>query len=172
MFIKYVCMVVILVCSSLLGFYLSKLDEYHLKDLLNVKKMAMMLASEIEYSSSLVAALEHISQRLDAPFNNWVMDIAVELAKRTGKPLVTIWNEKSELYVNSAYLTDKDWEYIRDFGKNLGYLDKSMQHKNIRLFIDYLDEEIALINNSKDNNKKMYRSLGILMGLLVVIVLI
>ncbi|WP_157950214.1 stage III sporulation protein AB [Vallitalea okinawensis] len=172
MFIKYICMAVILACSSLLGFYLSKLDEYRLKELLSVKKMAIMLASEIEYSSSLVAALEHIAGRLDAPLNNWVMDIAVELSKRTGKPLVTIWNEKCEVYVNQAYLTDSDWEYIRDFGKNLGYLDKSMQHKNIRLFIDYLDDEIVLINNSKDNNKKMYRSLGILMGLLVVIVLI
>lgn len=172
MLIKYGSMALIIICSSMLGVYLSRLDEYRLREILNIKKMAIMLASEIEYSSSLVNAFEHISARIDAPLSNWLMEIAVELAKRTGRSFTTIWSEKCDLYLRGTYLTEEDWQYIKDFGKNLGYLDKSMQHKNIRLFIDYLDEEIKCINSQKESNKRMYRSLGILIGLLVVIILI
>lgn len=172
MFIKTLSMILIFASSSMLGLYLSRLDEYRLKELLMVKKMAMMLASEIEYSSSLVNAFTHISERLEGAISLLIMDVAVELSKRKGNTFMSIWKKNCEHYSRNTYLTPVDWQYIQDFGKNLGYLDKHMQHKNISMFIHYLDDSIQKINSQKDSNKRMYRSLGVLIGILIIIILI
>lgn len=171
MLVKYLSMVTILICSTILGFYLSKLEGYRLKDLMNIKKMAMMLATEIEYSASLALALEQISSRIEGPVSLWIMDASKELSKRVGIPFLDIWSNTLNTYKGQTYLNNEDIQYIIDFGKNLGYLDKSMQHKNIKLFVNYIDEEMNVINQQKEKTSKMYRSLGFLLGLLVIIVL-
>lgn len=165
-------MVCILVCSSLLGYYLSRLDGYRLKDLVAVKKMALMLATEIEYSATLAVAFEQISRRLEGVVANMMREVSESLARRNGEPFIDIWRSKLNRYENLTYLHKEDLEQISEFGKFLGHLDKSMQDKNIKIFIEYLDQEMGYIYEMKRKNEKMYQSLGVLLGLLVIIIML
>lgn len=170
--LKTAAMVGILMMTSLLGFYLSKLDAYRLKELTNIKKMALMLATEIQYSSTLGAAFSQISKRLDGTVSTMFKEVGRRLEEGEGTTFLSIWRSTISRYEKATDLQQEDVAQLIEFGKHLGYLDKSMQDKNIKMFICYLDEEMEQINESKDRNAKMYRSLGVLVGLLIVVVMI
>lgn len=173
MFVRVISIGLIIGTTSLLGYYLSRLDEYRINDLKIVKKSLTMLCSEIRYAStSLPNALESISTRIEGVISNMYTDISLELKKRKGMQLSEVWNKSLDKYKSKTYLNKEDIDNLMTFGKTLGYLDKDMQQKNIELIIDYLDNQIDQLNDKKNKNSKMYRSLGFLSGLLIVVILL
>jgi len=65
-----------------------------------------------------------------------------------------------------------DIEQFMSLGSSLGYLDGEMQLNGIEMVISYIDMVTEELKVSSDKNKKMYRSLGVLGGILIVIVLL
>ena len=53
----------------------------------------------------------------------------------------------------------------------MGYLDKEMQKKNIEITLGYIEHKIEELNKKYEKNGRLYRSLGILGGCLVCILL-
>jgi len=60
---------------------------------------------------------------------------------------------------------------LENFGKTLGFLDKSMQLNSIDLTVSYIDSKSEMLTSQDEKNRKMYGSLGILGGMLIVVVL-
>ena len=82
-----------------------------------------------------------------------------------------LWLEAMEAGRGGTFLADEDRTVLEDFGKTLGYLDKQMQKNSIDYAVAYIDEKAATLAAAADKNKRMYRSLGIIGGLLVTVVL-
>ena len=57
-------------------------------------------------------------------------------------------------------------------GEHLGYMDKEMQLGMIDLYVEQLDEEIKVAKESNDEKIKVYRCLGITVGLFAVLIII
>jgi stage III sporulation protein AB len=56
-------------------------------------------------------------------------------------------------------------------GKNLGYLDKEMQLKAITFVLEYIDGAVNKINESIGKQTRMYKTLGVLCGLLIIVIM-
>lgn len=68
------------------------------------------------------------------------------------------------------YLREKDAFF--SLGEHLGYLDLEMQMKQLSLYEENLEEEISRLKEEASVKKRLYRSLGILGGLLLAVLLI
>lgn len=79
--------------------------------------------------------------------------------------------EKS-LNNSNIMLLEDDKEALRSLGKLLGSTDIDGQLSQIRLVNGFLNEQIKEAIEQKNKNETMYKKLGIIVGLAVVIVLI
>ena len=69
-------------------------------------------------------------------------------------------------------LTKEDREIIRQFGKMLGKTDAEGQLNEIELSLNFLETQIEKAETEKSKNAKLYKSLGIIAGIGIVVILI
>ncbi len=69
-------------------------------------------------------------------------------------------------------LNEKDTEILKGLSVSLGQTDLENQIKNIRLTKQLLNTQLKEAYEEKSKNFKMYRNMGVLMGLVLIILLI
>ncbi len=69
-------------------------------------------------------------------------------------------------------LNEKDTEILKGLSVSLGQTDLENQIKNIRLTKQLLNTQLKEAYEEKNKNFKMYRNMGVLMGLVLIILLI
>jgi len=130
------------------------------------------MTSEIKHAHSpLCVACVNIAKRIGAPFSGIFTQFARQLTDSQGETAYQLWLLALEGHKNKAYLHDDDWEELKSFGKTLGYLDKHMQLNAILHTTAYIDDVMQSIKEQADKNKRMYRYLGVIGGLLLVVIL-
>ncbi|GMQ64128.1 stage III sporulation protein AB [Vallitalea maricola] len=173
MVVKILGATLILISSSLLGLYYSKSYIRRSNDLRILKKALILLRGEINYSlSPMPEALEDISKRFDHEIADFFKSISEELKLNSGKTLTEVWKKKAEEILKRTYLNPTDIKNIIIFSENIGYLDKEMQNNNINLLLEQINEEIKVTMEDDAKYNKLYRSLGVLGGILVIVLFI
>ncbi len=94
------------------------------------------------------------------------------LSKKTGCSIEEAWDQAIRDNFLNTSLAKEDGEILKDFGKNLGSTDKENQLKNFKLIYLQLEKQQKDAENLKNKNAKMYKSLGALVGITIVILLI
>lgn len=173
MILKIIGAVIIVLSSTLIGFFYSRKEEYRINDLNEMKRAFTILISEIEYASnSLPESMINISNKTENPISKILIDFVENLNKKDGQTIQQLWTEAVIKNKNDTYFIDEDLENIKSFGSTLGYLDRNMQINNINIMIDYINKKTDTLSEISIKNKKMYRSLGILGGMIIAIILI
>ena len=154
----------ILVCLSttLIGVYLGGAGGRRAKDLLELKKSLILLKSQIDFAIyTLPQAFAHIAERASAPLSELYSKLAeapdgweAEVAKLKG-------NFHKDDLANLALL-----------GASLGQRDGSVQINSIDMVIATIDETLGELTAKNTKDTKMYRSLGVVSGLLITIALL
>jgi len=171
--IRVLGIVLIMGSSTLAGLYYANMQMFRIKDLKEIKKALIILLSEIEYTlTPLPQAMENISTRIETPVNKIFIDSATTLNEKTGQGISEVWAEVLNNNKSDYYFTEEDLDYLKSFGKTLGYLDKNLQLNSIQVTIKYIEDKIEELNVTSLQNKKLYQTLGILGGLLICVVLI
>ena len=75
--------------------------------------------------------------------------------------------EKTESNLNK-----EDKEILKKLGKLLGRIDADGQISEIELVSNFLDTQIDIAENERNKNEKMYKTLGGIIGLTLVIIFI
>jgi stage III sporulation protein AB len=154
--------------AALLGRHYANRGIKHIDDLISVKKALLVLSSEIEYmrtplpaaAASIARRVEGIGGQLFASFANFL----------TGETTAyTAWG--NALTASKSNMTAQDIAALDEFGKTLGYLDTKMQLNNITHTLTYLNERTQSLQANADKNARMYKSLGVLGGLIMTVVL-
>jgi stage III sporulation protein AB len=153
-----------------LGLYYSVKEGFRVQDLLEFKKALLILSSEIEYMrSTLAEACANIAKRTGLGVSPIFANFSRLLAEGEGETAYQLW--LTALESGNTFLAPEDKTVLEDFGKTLGYLDKEMQKNAINYAVTYIDEKTTKLQTQSDKNKKMYRSLGVIGGLLITVVL-
>lgn len=155
MFKLLLCLLIIL-CSTLVGFsYSSKLSarkknlESFVLELKNVKTI-------IRYSS----------KELHKIFENSFIDYKFS----ADKPFSEQWEDMLKLY--SKILCPSDIEILSSLGRTLGTSDLCGELSNIEMYISLLNSQISQAQQSIDTKSGVYKTLGLSLGLAVAIILI
>jgi len=165
----------VLVCSSstLLGMYLARLDQYRAIDLNEWKKALLILRSQIDFAAvPLPEAMNITSERVGEPVSGTLKLFAQRLLSKDSADVYSIWTNTIKDELKNNYLKQEDYDWLSNFGKTLGFLDRTMQLNSIDLTVSYIDGKTEALEIQSEKHKKMYGSLGILGGLLTVVILL
>jgi stage III sporulation protein AB len=153
-----------------MGIYFSEKEKFRVQDLLEFKKAFLILSSEIEFMrATLSEACANIAKRTAHGVSKIFSNYSLLLRDGEGETAYRLW--LTALENQNTFLAPEDRTIIEDFGKTLGYLDKQMQKNAIDHAVAYIDEKTAALQKQSDKNKKMYRGLGVIGGLLIAVVL-
>ena len=172
MFIRVAGTLLVMAGSAGLGMYFSAKESFRVQDLLEFKKALLILSSEIEYMrSTLSEACANIAKRTSMGVADTFANFSKLLAHGEGETAYQLWLAAMKPCKETTCLSSEDFTVLEDFGKTLGYLDKQMQKNAIEYTVSYIDEKAAALAAASDKNKRMYRSLGVIGGLLLTVVL-
>jgi stage III sporulation protein AB len=172
MLIRIIGTLLVMAGSIGFGIYFSAKENFRVQDLLEFKKALLILSSEIEYMrSTLAEACANISKRTSHGVSEIFAAFSESLATSEGETAYQLWLAAMQSNAQKIFLAAEDRIVLEDFGKTLGYLDKQMQKNAIDFTVKYIDEKAAALQKQSDKNKKMYRSLGVIGGLLITVVL-
>jgi stage III sporulation protein AB len=171
MLLKIIGGIFVISASSFLGYALSRDCAKRPHQLRVLQALFQMFENEVVFLSNvLTEAFEKISTS-----NN---DEVASFFKATVKNLKTTnisankaWETALNENIKKTALNKEDEAILISFGKMLGNSDIEGQVKNIRLTINQIKLQEQKAEESRKKNEKMYRSLGILGGLAVVIIL-
>lgn len=172
MYIKILLSIVILIIFGVLGFYMSYKPNFRKNDLLELKRAIFMLMSEIKFLSSLSEALYNIENNVEYPVKNIFTNFKENISKYRGESLYNIWEKSFISGSKCTYLNEEDKKKFLIIGKVIGSLDKNFNIEGLTMVTNYIDATVHKIELHQCKNMKMYQSLGIFMGLIIVIVLI
>jgi len=172
MFPSVIGAVVIVVSCAALGFYFAAQEKFRVQDLQEFKKALMILSSEIEHMRTpLPMACANIAKRTKDSTSAMFNEFSELLSQQAGETAYQLWLQAIATQKKHFYLAHEDWDIVEGFGKTLGYLDKQMQQSAITCATEYIDEKTTSLQVQSDKNSRMYRSLGFIGGLLMVVVL-
>ncbi|GAA0602664.1 stage III sporulation protein SpoIIIAB [Virgibacillus siamensis] len=154
------------------GFQISKRLNERPKHIRQMKNALQILEAEILYSQlSLKDAFMTISKQIPEPVSSFFETAALSLEEKN-TDLFSMWNQRLiELFTSSA-LGGNEHEILKQFGRTLGQHDFDQQQKHIQLTIKHLDRELEDARDNQFKYGKMAKSLGLLSGLFIVLLLI
>lgn len=162
----------ILISTTAIGFRASECMGIRLGELSLLRKMMILFRGEVMYHMASVSeAMKSVSEKIEPPFSKLLYETAEELERKDGRTFSDVWSLKVK-DLKKTCLSAKDTERLRKFGEDFGYMQKEMQLSAFDLYIEELEQSIREVDKKKDDNSRLYKSLGIMGGILIVIVII
>lgn len=160
-----ICIFIILICSYL-GLEKSKNYSKRVEELQRIKNGLNFFKSKIEFTYDPVKdILEGISNSVYQNEEN----IFYKAKKYMNNNNVNIaWNSAVD---EEAKISKEDKDILKMFGKLLGKTDKKGQISEIDLSLNFIEKQIQKAESEKSKNAKLYKSLGILIGFGITIIL-
>jgi stage III sporulation protein AB len=170
---KILGMVLILVSCSGLGLIYSTRLKRRVDDFITYKKALILLKSEINYSvTPLPEAFENVGKKIDGYIGEYFTVISKELKNKITGDINKVFKEHALKILQDTCLNKSDIENIVSFSSNLGILDKESQINNIKLQIEVVNEEIENARVDEGKNGKLFKVLGVLGGIFVIVIFI
>lgn len=172
MYIKIFASILILGGFSSIGFYYSFKPVYRRNDLIALKRAILSLVCEMRFLSNIKEAIQNIEPSLEKPIKNIFSTFYKNIEKRRGEDLYILWEDAVNTHIKNTYFSLEDKEQLKLIGKSLSSIDKDFNIEGLNIVISYIDDKIKGIEEEKRKNTKMYQSLGVLSGLMMIILLI
>ena len=173
MLIKLIGSIIVLFSCGLAGFTLSRDTAKRPGELREMQGILQMLENEIIYMSNfLEEAFENIVQRSNSSMKTFFNDTLVIIHSDKCRGFQQAWEQSLNNNIGKTALKREDLSILKDFGKMLGRSDAEGQMKNIKLTINLLDVQRHKAEEKRIKNEAMYRKLGVLMGIAVIIIFI
>jgi stage III sporulation protein AB len=171
-FIRLAGAVLVVLGSVALGWYYGAKDGLRMRDLQEMKKAMTILAAEIDYMRApLVDACRNVAARVDGGVAAFFRRFYGAMENGEATTAYQLWSAAAAESRLALALSAEDYGVLDAFGKTLGCLNNKMQQDSIALTTNYLDEQIVSIQKRAEKSTRMYRSLGVIGGLLIVVVL-
>lgn len=169
---KIIGIVLIILSGTGIGFKASENLVIQNDRLKKMKKLITILRGEIKYNNSYIGqALLNVSSKVSSPYREFLLCVSEKLEDCSGRTLNEIWKESVDERLSDSCLSVSQLSRFKDLGDTLGFLDKEMQLSTFDLFMEQLDIEINENNMKMKDNCKLYKCLGVMGGILVVLII-
>ena len=166
--LKFVDIIFILVICSYLGVYKSKKFENRVIELNKFQNALVMFKGKVEFTyEPLKNIFEEISRIIYDDSDNIFKNV---FNKSNSKSISELWNEEIKSINNS--LNNEDREIIKMLGKMMGKTDVKGQISEIDLTMSLIERQIQKAEKEKAKNSKLYKTMGVVLGLGICIILL
>lgn len=158
----------IFLASSLIGILISKKYKNRVLELKEFKNALNIFKTKIRYTYEPIPEIfKEISKVIEPNIGNVFKTASENMKlKRAGEA----WENAIEIEGLNIYAEDKG--ILKKLSKLLGQTDIDGQISQIELTTSFLDEQISKAEIEKNKNEKMYKTLGIVFGMVIVIILV
>lgn len=167
-FFKYLLLIVIFSLSTAIGLIISKMYENRVNELKEFKSIFNIMKTKIKFTYE---PLREIFLQISKDNNTQIEKIFGQMACQIQYEQVEkVWStaiQKADISINQ-----EDKNIIKKLGKLLGQTDVEGQISEIEVAENFLDMQIEKAEDEKKKNQKMYKTLGVVLGLVFVIILI
>ena len=165
--IKIIIYSFIFLSCSLIGILISKKYENRVKELREFKNALNIFKTKIRYTYEPIPEIFlEISENISSNISNVFKFAANKMDGLTAGEAWSVALKLEDLNINQ-----EDKTVLSSLGKLLGKTDLQGQLNTIEMTTDFLDEQIRKAEIQKSKNEKMYRTLGMIIGLSIVIIL-
>jgi len=172
-FVKILSSLLIVFSSSLIGYYYGNRYSMRLENLSYLEQCIRILETEIVYGAvPLPEALTNVYLKGNKKVSCIFEEVKMDLTSNKDGDLFSSFHRVSSHLMEKLNFTKEDVELFLSLGRLLGSSDRTDQEKNFKLILNQIkilkDEALA----QKNKNEKMYKNLGILAGIAIVIILL
>lgn len=166
--LKFVFLSFIFLISFYLGDLISKRYSLRVKELKDIENALNIIESKIKFTYE---PIPEIFMQTSKMLSQNISKVFVQASENMKKESASIAWEKS-LEESNTYLNKEDIENIKSFGKMLGKTDKEGQISSLELTRTFIEMQIEKAKLEETKNSKMYKTLGGIIGLAIVIILV
>ena len=166
--LKYFMLLLTFGATTTIGFLFSKRYSSRVNELKEMKNALSIFETKIKFTyEPIPEAFREIAKKVN-PNIGKIFKLASENMEYTTAG--NAWIES--LTVSQHNMKKEDIEVLKGLSRLLGKTDIEGQVSEITLVKQFLDTQIEQANLEKEKNAKMYKTLGVVAGLAIVIVLV
>ncbi len=164
--IKIVIYTFIFLSCSLIGILISKKYTNRVNELKEFKNALNIFKTKIRYTYEPIPDIfMQISENVNSNIGNVFSQAANKMNVLAAGEAWNIALKMEELSINQ-----EDRNVLENLSKLLGKTDLQGQLNQIEMTEDFLNEQIRKAEQEKNKNEKMYRTLGAIIGMVIVII--
>lgn len=170
--LRFFGMLCILAGSTGIGMWMARELDLRHEELLELQRLILSLRGEIRYMHQpLAEAFFHLSVNAPAPFGVFFRNTAEELELRKGSTAEEIWRRNQEQYLSGLHISRQELAQFQNLGNMLGYLDVEMQVNTLDYYLEQLKIASACAAETANSRRRLYRYIGALSGVALVILI-
>ncbi len=170
---KILGIIVVIIASWGYGSGLINRLQQHQNQLFSLQELTGLFLGEIQYGKSpLQEACLQIGNRLPSPYSDVLHNISEELSKKNYQSFEVVWREQFQLRKKEFYLTEQEKAVLLGIGKNLGYLDVDAQIRHLQMYQIEASQMLEQLQKTVKEKKKLYRSVSLMVGAMVILLFI
>ena len=164
--------VCLLASTTFCGFYMAHLFEKRYAELRAFQHGLKLFETELTYGHTpLYEAFQIISKQVEAPIGKVFYAFSQKLQEKDVQ-VEKAWKEVLREKSDHLALSKKDYTLLSRFAEGLGKHDLYTEQKHLENFSIHLQMQCDMAKEKIENESKMVRSLGVLIGLLLVIIFV
>lgn len=154
-----------ILCAGRLKKRVRQLDEF--------KSALTQLQFDIDYLGiPLAEAFERIAKNTESEIKNLFLYVSERLSGHPGCDMQKVWTRAISKYEADLAFGKEDIDVITDFSKTLGTGNCEKEKNNIKVTQMRLEILLNQARSEAESNTKIYRGLGFLTGIFLVVLLI
>lgn len=171
MWIKMMGGILVVAATSWIGLETAQRFQRRPRQLREIQSSLQMLETEISYVlTPLPKAMETIARSIDGLTGNFFAVVRHQIINNPGS-IREAWSKGMEYLREHGALSECDENILRNFGSTLGISDRQDQIKHLKLVMAQLANAETSAWEEKAKNERMFKALGLLGGLAIVILL-
>ncbi len=169
LWLKWIGIILIGAGLSCTGFWLAYRLDRRLEEYRQLQKILMMLASRMRLGEPMEAALESCIMAGAGAWEGWLSRMVLRLEQR--EPLAVLWTEELQKAKGTLHLEKEDYRMLETFGRSMQGARLENCLGLISQLQDYFHGQQQMLEQAIAQQGRMYRSIGVLAGILVMVVL-
>ena len=167
-FVKIVILILVFGSSFSIGKLIAGKYINRVKELKEMKSALNIFETKIKFTyESVPEIFEQIGNQMEGNIGSVFKESSKKMKDVSAGEAWIQSIEKTESNLNK-----EDKEILKKLGKLLGRIDADGQISEIELVSNFLDTQIDIAENERNKNEKMYKTLGGIIGLTLVIIFI
>lgn len=163
----------IFVSSSIIGFIYGRTFSKRAENILDLEYCIRILETEVLIgNTNLPEALDNVYIKGQGDISQMFLDIKEDLLNNNREDIYDSFLSVENKLENDYLLKKEEIEIILFLGKILGKTNRLDQEKNFKFIKEQIRELSMNASLESGRNEKLYRSLGILAGIGIIIILI
>ena len=164
---------IVIIISSMVGIAIANRYAMRPAQLRALQSGINILQTEILYfSSPLPEALHKVSKAISDDISIIFNRASKGLMEKKRYTINEVWTRAVEDSMDTTALTEEDKVILINFGLGLGNSDKESQVRHFQLIMEQIKKQEVKAEEIRKKNEKLYKSLGVLGGMAITVLIL